>query len=238
MATELGESRSVQLADQIETAILRGKIPVGSRLGTKEQLRHGFDCAYGTLNEALRMLQQRGYVVSRSGPGGGLFASAPAVSDRIGRLLLGFSDEATFADCAAVRRALGKRVIVEAAGARTERDVEDLRAIVAAMEAAIDDDEAYSIENRRFHRKLADCVNNRVLANLYTALMEVRELQRGLPDGTGIGRERNCEVHQEVAEAIASGSRSRATRAAELHERSYRSVHSTESIVTPKGNAR
>ena len=79
---EIVISRAAVLADQIEAAIVEGDIPPGSRLGTKEDLRRRYDVAYGTLNEALRILQQRGYVMSRTGPGGGLFASLPTASLR------------------------------------------------------------------------------------------------------------------------------------------------------------
>ena len=55
-------SRAAVLADHIEAAIADGAIPPGARLGTKEELRRSHDVAYGTLNEALRILHQRGYV--------------------------------------------------------------------------------------------------------------------------------------------------------------------------------
>jgi len=50
-------SRAAVLADHIEAAIADGAIATGSRLGTKEELRRTYDVAYGTLNEALRILQ-------------------------------------------------------------------------------------------------------------------------------------------------------------------------------------
>lgn len=219
------------LAERIETEILQGRLPAGTRLGTKEELRRDYGVAYGTLNEALRMLQQRGYVQSRSGPGGGLFASTPQVADRLGTMLLGFKGDATYAECAVIRRALGKRLIVEAARARTARDAAELRAIVAAMEAALADDLAYPLEVRRFHRRVAEIARNRVLANLYESLQEVRELQRGVRTEANEDRERHIAVHREIAEAIAAGSPERALRAAELHEGFYRTVHSDAPIT-------
>src|SRR5471030_1394688 len=96
-------SRAASLADEIETKIVQGTIRTGARLGTKDDLRLRFDVAYGTLNEALRILQQRGFVRSRTGPGGGLFASTPTASLRLSQLLSGFPEGGTLADCAAVR---------------------------------------------------------------------------------------------------------------------------------------
>src|SRR5271169_6065326 len=116
-------SRAASLAEEIEGAIVRGDVALGSRLGTKDELRRRYFVAYGTLNEALRILQQRGYVTSRTGPGGGLFASVPSASLRLSHLILGFREGGTMADCAAVRRALEPSVAVDAARSRTRTDV-------------------------------------------------------------------------------------------------------------------
>lgn len=231
MALSPVRSRSAALAERIETAIQQGRLAAGARLGTKDELRRDYGVAYGTLNEALRILQQRGYVQSRSGPGGGLFASKPRVVERLGSLLLGFQEEATYADCAAVRRALGKRLIVAAAEARTERDVAELRAILDVMRDAMDDDVVYPLEVRRFHRRVAAIARNRVLAGLYEVLQEVRELQRGGRHDALEMRRRHFLVHREIAEAIASGSTVRAMRAAEVHEGVYRTVHSKAPVA-------
>ena len=93
-------SRAASLADEIEAAIVAGDIASGDRLGTKDDLRRRYDVAYGTLNEALRILQQRGYVTSRTGPGGGLFATIPTSSDRLRHLLSGFPEGGSLRDCA------------------------------------------------------------------------------------------------------------------------------------------
>jgi DNA-binding FadR family transcriptional regulator len=99
------------------------------------------------------------------------------------------------------------------------------------MEAALADDLAYPLEVRRFHRRVAEIARNRVLANLYESLQEVRELQRGVRTEANEDRERHIAVHREIAEAIAAGSPERALRAAELHEGFYRTVHSDAPIT-------
>src|SRR3982074_61502 len=115
-----------------------GAIPGGTRLGTKDDLRRRYDVAYGTLNETLRILQQRGYVSSRTGPGGGLFASIPTSSDRLRHLLSGFPEGGTLRECAEVRHALEEAVTPDATRSRTRADIADLRRILKRMEAALD----------------------------------------------------------------------------------------------------
>ena len=56
----------------------------GARLGTKVQLREMCEVSVGTFNEAVKLAQSRGYVTSRPGPGGGIFAAEPSAMVRLG----------------------------------------------------------------------------------------------------------------------------------------------------------
>jgi DNA-binding FadR family transcriptional regulator len=215
-------SRAAALADEIEAAIVAGEIASGERLGTKDDLRRRFDVAYGTLNEALRILQQRGYVTSRTGPGGGLFATIPTSSDRLRHLLSGVPEGGTLRDCAEVRHALEEAVTVDATRARSRGDVADLRRILKHMAAvAPADGTAYLHENWRLHRRIAECCKNRVLANLYITLLDANEPGPGVavPDRhRAADAQENLIAHTDLVDAIASGSRERARRAVAAHE--------------------
>lgn len=215
-------SRAVALADEIESAIAGGEIRSGHRLGTKDDLRRRYDVAYGTLNEALRILQQRGYVQSRTGPGGGLFATVPSSSDRLRRLLTVLPESGTLRDCAEVRHGLEAAVIADATRSRSRSDIAELRRILKRMSiAAGTDNIRYLHENWRLHRRIADCCRNRVLAGLYITLLEANEPDPGfaIPDRhRAADDEENLVAHTELVDAIASGSQERARRAVEAHE--------------------
>jgi GntR family transcriptional regulator, transcriptional repressor for pyruvate dehydrogenase complex len=214
-------SRAATLADEIETDIVSGKIVGGDRLGTKDALRRRYDVAYGTLNETLRILQQRGYITSRTGPGGGLFATVPTSSDRLRHLLSAFPETGTLKDCAEVRHALEEAVTLDATRARTRADIADLRRTLARMAAATDDPAAYLHENWRLHRRIAECCKNRVLANLYITLLDANEPGPGfvLPDRhRSAHAAENLVAHTELIDAIASGSGERARHAVAAHE--------------------
>ncbi len=219
MAVEV-VSRAAVLAGQIEAAIVDGAIPAGSRLGTKEHLRLQYDVAYGTLNEALRILQQRGYVTSRTGPGGGLFASAPNASLRLSHLILGFHEGGTLGDCAVVREALEGPLAVDAAQSRTAADVRDLEAIVECMAAACDDPRRYLRENWQLHRRIAQICRNRVLGNLYGTLLDANESElRDVNPAPEFAAhvQHNLAVHRQLVAAIAAGSEEAARRAVSAH---------------------
>ncbi|HEY4441741.1 MAG TPA: FCD domain-containing protein [Candidatus Elarobacter sp.] len=214
-------SRAAALADEIEHAIVAGKVRSGERLGTKDDLRRRYDVAYGTLNETLRILQQRGYVTSRTGPGGGLFATMPTSSDRLRHLLSGFPEGGTLKDCAEVRHALEEAITVDATRSRTRADLADLRRLLKAMESSTNDQTAYLHQNWELHRRIAECCRNRVLANLYVTLLDANEPGPGVvaPDRERVANAaENLTAHVELVEAIGSGSVERARRAVEAHE--------------------
>lgn len=230
-------SRAALLADQIEAAIVEGAIPPGSRLGTKEDLRRRYDVAYGTLNEALRILQQRGYVTSRTGPGGGLFASTPNPSIRLSHLILGFREGGTLLDCAIVRHALEEPVAVDAARSRTGEDVDDLHDIVDRMAASCDDPRRYLFENWHLHRRIAQICRNRVLGNLYCTLLDANEAE--LKDVVPSPRfaatvAENLAAHRAIVDAIAQGSVEHARRAMEAHQAFFFLPESDRTVIPAK----
>jgi len=219
--TAVTTSTAANLADEIEATIVGGDIADGFRLGTKEDLRKRYDVAYGTFNETLRILQERGYVTSRTGPGGGLFATLPTPSDRLRRLLSNFPEPGSFKDCAEVRHALEEGVIVDATRSRTRTDINELRAILRAMGDVTDDASGYLHQNWRLHRRIAECCRNRVLAGLYTTLLDANEPGPGfvVPDRFRVAdAKENWIAHRELIDAIASGSAERARDAARVHE--------------------
>jgi DNA-binding FadR family transcriptional regulator len=228
-------SRAATLADEIESAIVAGTIASGERLGTKDDLRRRYDVAYGTLNETLRILQQRGYVTSRTGPGGGLFATIPTSSDRLRHLLSGFPEGGTLKDCAEVRHALEEAVTVDATRSRTRADLADLRRHLRAMDASTGDPTAYLHQNWALHRRIAECCRNRVLANLYITLLDANEPGPGVaaPDRhRAANAEENLVAHTELVEAIASGSLERARRAVASHEAFFAPVNDQPLLPT------
>ncbi|MBF0376375.1 MAG: FadR family transcriptional regulator [Desulfamplus sp.] len=59
------------VVDQIQEAILEGKLTPGDVLPPERELRETFNVSRGTLREALRVLEQKGLVEIRLGTGGG-----------------------------------------------------------------------------------------------------------------------------------------------------------------------
>ena len=59
------------IVEQIETAILEGRIKPGDHLPSERELYHSFNTSRGPIREALRTLEQKGLIQIQKGPKGG-----------------------------------------------------------------------------------------------------------------------------------------------------------------------
>lgn len=169
-------TRSEMAAEKI-AAIIKAVGP-GGRLGTKEELRVQCGVSVGTLNEALRLLQARGLVTVRPGPGGGLFACEPAPMVRLGNLMLALdSIRASVADAVRIRNALDVLLIEDAVWHVSAADVTALREGLAHMASAAKsgDGIAFLHANCALHARIAAVSPNAILSSIYVGLLDVIE---------------------------------------------------------------
>jgi GntR family transcriptional regulator, transcriptional repressor for pyruvate dehydrogenase complex len=199
-------SRAGALAREIEEEISVGLLSTGDRLGTKEELRQRFNVAPATVNEAVKLLDTRGLIEARPGPGGGVFVASPASRNRNGPMIMGFEwTEATMDDYHEVRGALEPLIYQHAARLRTATDVADLRSIVARMAAHLDHPLAYARDNTAFHRRVAKLSPNAPLRSLYVTLLDFYENDLRTEDMPGVLHQDNVAVHHDLVDAIELG---------------------------------
>lgn len=212
-------SRAEKMAQQIEERIADGALPVATRLGTKQDLRAMFGCAVSTVNEAVRLLEARGLIEARPGPGGGVFVARRASRVRLNHLVLGFKlDDAPFSDCLAVRNALEPLVCREAARYCAADDAEALRAIALEMRGTAGEPRAFLELNWRLHRRMARMCRNVPLKGLYLTLLDY--VEDGIEQVTGdamFDADRNHDVHHRLVEAVIDGDPARLDAAIEAH---------------------
>jgi GntR family transcriptional regulator, transcriptional repressor for pyruvate dehydrogenase complex len=213
-------SRAEAVARDVEAEILGEGIPPGERLGTKEELRQRFGVAVATVNEAVRLLETRGLIEARPGPGGGVFVARSSVRVALKRDGLdGSWGTAGFADCLAVRNGLEPLVCREAARHHADEDIHALEKILAAMERHADEPRAYLELNWALHRRIAKLCRNAPLHSIYLTLIDFLE------DGLSLGAlqefdgHADVEVHRQLVAAIDEGPGPRLEAAIERHER-------------------
>ena len=197
-------SRAEALAREIEEEIAAGIRNTGDRLGTKDDRRLRFGVAVATVNEAIKLLDTRGLVEARPGPGGGVFVASPASRKRGGPMIMGFEwTGAGLDDYIEVRNALEPPIYNHAMHYRTEADVRALRVIVASMAAHLDQPRACARYNTAFHRRVARLCPNIPLRSFYVTLLDFYEQDlvaaQGMPE---VLNPDNAEVHQHLVDAI------------------------------------
>lgn len=222
-------SRSVAVSRQLETAILSGRMPSGARIGTKDDLRLRYGVAAGTVNEAIRMLQERGLVEIKPGPGGGIFAATPAPRVRLNHLVLGVGERgAEVVDCLAVRDALDPLVAAEAAENCTPRAARDLYRHLDEMAEHHLDPGPYLRANWALHRRLAKLGKNSVLQSIYITLLDYieSELSEVTPD-SAFSRQAPLDVdlHRRLVDAVVAHDAEQASKIASQHPTVTRSAY-------------
>jgi DNA-binding FadR family transcriptional regulator len=198
--------RAEAVARDLEIEILGDGLAPGERLGTKEDLRQRFGVAVATVNEAVRLLEMRGLIEARPGPGGGVFVAKSSVRVALKRSGLRATwGAARYADCLVVRNALEPAVCQHAASYHGEDDVTAMHRILDEMERDVADPRAYLEHNWALHRRIAKLCRNAPMHSIYLTLLDFLE------DGLNAGELRefdtraDLELHRELVAAIEDG---------------------------------
>ncbi|MFI1995351.1 FadR/GntR family transcriptional regulator [Actinoplanes sp. NPDC020271] len=212
------QGRAEQAADLVAT-LVAAAVP-GARLGTKEELRARCGVSVGTFNETLRLLQARGLVTVRPGPGGGLFAAEQSPMVRLGHSVLALDgDAADVAEAVRIRNALDPLLVEDALWHGSPADIQDMRALVGQMQDAADaaDPDAFVRANWRLHARIAAVSPNTLLRSMYLGLLDLveRRTVSVRPDGRKPLDEHirdRCRLHAALVDALDKRDRDEAMR--------------------------
>jgi len=197
-----------RVAATIESEVVRAGWPVGSHIGTEEQLLARFGVGRAVLREAFRLLEHRGFASMRLGRNGGLVVAAPTAS--------------------AVQESLA--IYLEYAGVSVD-DVFEVRTVVegfsvVAASVGLEDDHLHSLRQfirsknssegvptppsgRQFHETVAEATGNSALSLFVQVLdfLSGRCCERAatLETASKTLEERMAQDHSEIAKAILAG---------------------------------
>lgn len=216
-------SRAETAARAVEDRIAEDGLASGFRLGTRRELVESLGVAPSTVSEVIKLLEDRGRVRTKTGPGGGVFVSEPGVTVRLARSIMSVSGSASeVADALAVRNILEPAVILSAAqGAHPKRALQSMHRAMRAL-ASADDTTQFFLCNLGFHAEVAELCDNQVLRRMYLGLLEIvqsHDPQLALLSDQDRQKvnSRRIRVHQDIADAIATADVSAARAAARTH---------------------
>jgi DNA-binding FadR family transcriptional regulator len=211
----LGEA----IARELEQEITGGELSPGQRLGTKEELRARFGVALATINEAIRLLEMRGMLTARPGPGGGVFVTQASTRATLNNFVMGYKwNEAAVADHHAVRNALEPLVCREAAQYRRQSDLRALRQMLDAMENDAQDALTVLCHTWNLHRRIAKVIRNAPLRSIYLTILDFLEDAVEGAEFKGFDGSAHIAIHRELVAGIAEGRGERLEAALREHE--------------------
>jgi DNA-binding FadR family transcriptional regulator len=219
-------SRAEAVARQLELEIMDEVVAPEARLGTKEQLRRRFGVAVATINEAVRLLEMRGLVEARPGPGGGVFVAGGSAQMALSHSVLNFKRGSnTFLDFLEVRDALEPLVCRQAAANHSDNDIKALGRILAQMEHQTDEPREYLKLNYKLHRRIAKLCRNAVLHTTYLTLLDAMEASLERAELQDFDSAAHLADHRELVAAIDTGAGKRLEAAI---------AHQSPSYVAPR----
>jgi DNA-binding FadR family transcriptional regulator len=225
MFTTQSVTRAEQLVAAVERRIAEEALPAGAFVGTRESLRLESGLAKSTVNEAVRLLAERGLVAVRPGRGGGLFVAEQSAVVRLRHTLLSVpAGSSAVADVIEVRDALEPLVAATAARHCTSADAAILRGHARRLRetSRAGDDPEFLAVNWSLHEAIARIGPNEYLQAVYLGTLRpisgtsTSARLESRVDKVRYLRER-AEVHAELVEAIIAGDLPRVAAAVSAH---------------------
>jgi len=211
-------SRAELVARELEREIIDEREP-GERLGTKDDLRWRYGVAVATVNEAVRLLEVRGQIEARPGPGGGVFVARPGGQAALSHLGLGFDTGSTsYEEWLEVRDALEPLIDRHTARYHRAGDIRELKRLVNEMRRAKDDPADLFKCNWALHRRIAELCRNTPLRRMYLVVIDFLDYGIDHAKFAGFDGEGMVEVHRDLIDAIDGGEGPRLDAAIEAHQ--------------------
>jgi len=224
MFREAKQNRIFQdVVDQIQEAILQGRLKPGNKLPAERELIYTFKTSRGTLREALRVLEQKGVITMKTGVSGGAFVNVLTthqVSESLDLLIR--YQKLSLRDLAEFREGVEGIVAGLAAERAKSVDIQYLNRLLAEAKTHLERrishwDEFIQVDNQ-LHLTLAHTAGNPVYESVLKAVYQNIKLYfvQFLPKEEGLLRE-NYQDLVEIVEAVKSGQAAKANLLVQNH---------------------
>jgi GntR family transcriptional repressor for pyruvate dehydrogenase complex len=191
-----------QIVEQIRERILSGELQDGDQLPTERELAEQFDVSRTAVREAVKALTQSGLVEVR--PGRGTFVTrdtSRAVKHSLD-LIVRIERASGWADLVEIREILEPEIASLAAKRAKEVHISAMRDAVAAMDAALDDADAFITADDEFHLALAKGTQNALIPTLIDSIVDLLHEQRKGIFGVHGGPTRGQYHHRRILDAV------------------------------------
>lgn len=200
-----GEDLHKAIQERIKRIILDRHLRSGDPLPTEADLTRDLGVGRNSVREAIKALQTLGVVEIRHGLGTfvGNFSLDPLVDGLTLRILISVGrDTRTVHELLDVRQVLETGLVIRVTGLHTAEELDELDALVTAMEAQADRGEIFPEEDRRFHEALYRPLHNELLGQLLQVFWQVFHTVRAELPGEPGPPSRSAERHRRILDAL------------------------------------
>ena len=163
------------VARSVAAYIIDEDLAPGTSLPEKD-LIEAFGMARTTVREALRLLETRGVIFIRSGPGGGPVVRRPELGDLSESLSLTMQFQGSTLQEVMRSRSMIEMSIVRLAARRiTSSQLDRLGEVSAQLGTVIDNDDAFGDGNTEFHDIIAEAAGNLALRILLASVNTISD---------------------------------------------------------------
>ena len=215
MSPQPSRTLPAQIAARLHEQISDGTLAPGARLPLQRDLATIYGVSISVVRESLAQLAAAGLIWSRAGTGTFVSDNVEATL-RFPMWMREPQNPRELAEALEARDSLARVAVGLAARRRDGRDIEQLRAALAAVEAAIEDADAYAHADLDLHIAIANAARNRPIAGALAALRRAipgvvaLRAQEAIADGS---ISRVIEDYRQLVSAIELGDERRALRA-------------------------
>ncbi|MEH6624974.1 MAG: FadR/GntR family transcriptional regulator [Motiliproteus sp.] len=228
--TLASKSLSRQIADNIHSAIMEGRLKVDERLPTEDELAQSFSVSRPTIREALKLLAAQNLVRSRRGPTGGTFITKPNSEEMRADLTSAVTLLVSMGefDLTQMNEARHQLELVCCRLAAQRCPPESLEIMAAELEVQRNPnirDEDFCASDVKFHRALVDGTGNPVLQFLMAAVIEALQPIANLIAYRFRDKAMIVSQHEYILDAISRGDEDEAVAALDEQMRYMQEQH-------------
>jgi DNA-binding FadR family transcriptional regulator len=223
-APQTAQLRSIKLSDQVTRALARritnGEIGEDVPPPTELEICQEFGVSKTTAREVIRSLAERGFVEVRQGRR--MQVRSSSEWNQLDPLMLELIDDPEIArrylaDVHYVRTLIEPEVAARAALSANDEQIGRARESLEAMEASIEDPDAYLEADVAFHRELAAATGSVILAFVLDSLGDLQRLSRRVTNRLLRRLPEATREHRQILDAVIAREPERARRAMRAH---------------------
>jgi GntR family transcriptional regulator, transcriptional repressor for pyruvate dehydrogenase complex len=205
-----------EVVSQIHELIRAGKVKAGDQLPSERELAETFKVSRTSVREALRALETRGLIVSRTGAGN-FVAELPVESLVAPLATLLLEEKDALADIFEMRKLIEPHIASLAAERATEKDIARMKEILNKQKEAVDRGQTGVDADAEFHFAIGRATQNQALEKLVSGLMDLLSHSREESLQTPGRSQASIDSHFKILSAIEEHDQEQARKAMLRH---------------------